>query len=68
MDGGFIAQEFKQVIDNNPGSEDLNIVKTNNPDQWMVSKEQIIPVLVKAIQELNEELDSVKARLASLVG
>ena len=65
---GFIAQEIKTIVDSTPGSEVLRLVDTKNPEHYKVASSNLIPVLVKAIQELSEELDAVKARLAALEG
>jgi len=56
---GFVAQEVKEVLD----EMNLNytgIVDTNNPNQYTISQANIIPMLVKAIQELKLELDNCK--------
>jgi hypothetical protein len=61
---GFIAQEVEQVF---PG-----LVITDKPGEENESKSiktsVLVPMLVKAIQELKTELDSVKAELAALKG
>jgi hypothetical protein len=65
-DRGFIAQEFEQVFPDlidewkDPAPEGEEPYKSVRAD--------LIPVLVKAIQELKSELDSVKAELATLKG
>jgi hypothetical protein len=65
-DRGWIAQEFEQVFPDmvdtwqDPAPEGEEPYKAVNAD--------LIPVLVKAIQELKAELDSVKAELATLKG
>jgi hypothetical protein len=61
---GFIAQEFEQVLPDmveewlDPAPEGEEPYKAVNAN--------LIPILVKAIQELKAELDSVKAELATL--
>jgi hypothetical protein len=63
---GFIAQEFEQVFPDlidewkDPAPEGEEPYKSIRAD--------LIPVLVKAIQELKAELDTVKAELATLKG
>jgi hypothetical protein len=65
-DRGFIAQEFEQVFPDlidewkDPAPEGEAPYKSVRAD--------LIPVLVKAIQELKSELDTVKAELATLKG
>ena len=51
-DVGFIAQELQTVDD-----EFLNLVYDLNPEKLEASYSKLIPVLVKAIQELKAELD-----------
>ena len=51
-DIGFIAQELQTVDD-----EFLNLVYDSNPEKLEASYGKLIPVLVKAIQELKVELD-----------
>ena len=51
-DVGFIAQELQTVDD-----EFLNLVYDSNPEKLEASYSKLIPVLVKAIQELKAELD-----------
>jgi hypothetical protein len=65
-DRGFIAQEFEQVfpdlIDEWAGPA------PEGEEPYKSVRQDLIPVLVKAIQELKAELDSVKAELATLKG
>jgi hypothetical protein len=63
---GFIAQEFEQVF------PDL-IDKWKDPapegeEPYKSVRQDLIPVLVKAIQELKAELDTVKAELSAIKG
>ena len=55
---GFIAQEFDE-IQRSENAEWLNLVLKDNPDRWEATYGNLLPVMVKAIQELsikNEEL------------
>tara|TARA_R100000900_G_scaffold53368_2_gene42644 strand:- start:874 stop:2142 length:1269 start_codon:yes stop_codon:yes gene_type:complete len=54
-DIGFIAQELQAVDD-----EFMQLVFDKNPDKLEASYGRLIPVLVKAIQELKAELDLLK--------
>lgn len=54
-DIGFIAQEL-QTVDN----EWMQLVNTSNPDKLEASYGKLVPVLVKAIQELAAEVDALK--------
>jgi hypothetical protein len=57
---GFIAQELQEA---QSGSEYLNLVMDSNPDKLEAKQGKLIPVLVKAIQELSAENNALKARL-----
>jgi hypothetical protein len=65
-DRGFIAQEFEQIF------PDL-IDKWKDPapegeEPYKAVRQDLIPVLVKAIQELKAELDATKAEVQALKG
>lgn len=68
-DSGFIAQEVLSVEDKYNVAEYLDMVGRENPDKLEVKPAKLIPILVKAIQELNEivatqgeELSKLKSR------
>jgi len=52
-DFGFIAQEVKEL-----DSDTLRLVYDENPDKLEMSYGKLVPILVKAIQELKEQLDN----------
>jgi hypothetical protein len=54
-DFGFIAQEVKE-LDN----DTLRLVYSENEDKLEMSYGKLVPILVKAIQELKAEVDSLK--------
>ena len=58
-DFGFIAQEV-QVYDD----DTLRLIYDENPDKLEMSYGKLVPVLVKAVQELSAEIESLKAQLA----
>jgi hypothetical protein len=60
---GFIAQEIKEVVDE--AVDDLI-----NPDtqSYMLDKSGLVPVLVKAIQELNAKVDAQALEIQALKG
>ena len=65
-DRGFIAQEFEKVF-----PDLIDEWKDHAPEgeePYKSVRQDLIPVLVKAIQELKAELDTVKAELATLKG
>jgi hypothetical protein len=56
---GFIAQEFDEV-QKTEHAEWLNLVLKDNPEKWEATYGNLLPVIVKAIQELsikNEKLE-----------
>ena len=59
---GFIAQEFDEV-QNSEHAEWLNLVLKDNPDKWEATYGNLLPVMVKAIQELKAEKDKEIAKL-----
>ena len=64
-DTGFIAQELKQAqIDTNiniPG-----LVVENNPDRLEAGYAKLLPILVKAVQELSAKVTSLETELSEL--
>jgi hypothetical protein len=61
-DTGFIAQDLKQVqIDT--GITIPGLVYESNPERLEASYGKLLPVLVKAIQDLKKEVDELKAKL-----
>jgi len=56
-DLGFIAQEL-QSVDN----EHLGLVYNENPEKLEASYGRLIPVLVKAIQDLSKEIEILKSK------
>ena len=59
-EAGFIAQEL-DAAQQDAGVEDLmNLVLKTNPDKLEATPGKLIPVLVKAIQELSSEIQTLK--------
>ena len=54
-DLGFIAQELQESDD-----EYLQLVNSNDPEKLQASYSRLIPVMIKAIQELQEEIKYLK--------
>ena len=59
---GFIAQEISEIIPQSVWTKD------NEEQTMMLKPETVIPVLVKAVQELKQELNEVKAKLEEMNG
>ena len=62
---GFIAQEFDEVQTNN-NAEYLNLVYKSNPDKLEIKQAALIPILVKSIQELHEQMKELNNKVNSL--
>jgi hypothetical protein len=62
---GFIAQELDEA-QTSENAEWLNLVLKDNPEKWEATAGNLLPVMVKAIQELKAENDELKAQVESL--
>lgn len=62
---GFIAQDLQAAQEAAGASDILNLVNSNNPDKLTAAYTNLIPVLVKAIQDLKAEVDALKAQLVA---
>jgi trimeric autotransporter adhesin len=59
---GFIAQELQEAMPD--GENDiLDLVYTSNPQRLEAKYGNLIPVMVKAIQDLKQEVDTIKEHL-----
>ncbi len=62
---GFIAQELDEV-QTTENAEWLNLVLKDNPEKWEATPGNLLPIMVKAIQELSEGLHSEKIKNENL--
>jgi hypothetical protein len=62
---GFIAQEVDAAVESH-SAEYLGLVDKNNPEQFTLTQTNLIPVMVKAIQELSAQNKALEARIAQL--
>ena len=58
-EAGFIAQDFQQIQKDND-AEYLNMVLESNPDKLEAAPGKLIPILVRAVQELSAEVNTLK--------
>jgi trimeric autotransporter adhesin len=66
---GFIAQEIKTVIDNHSEVPDNQLIWKEDPDGIQgLAEGELVPALVKAIQELSAKNDALEARIETLEG
>jgi hypothetical protein len=54
---GFVAQEMDKIIKE-------VVIRGSETELWSLDKSKLIPVLVKAVQELKAELDLIKTNIA----
>ena len=62
---GFIAQQLDEVQTAN-NAEYLNLVYKPNPDKIEIAQTNLIPVMVKALQDLSKENNELRARIEAL--
>ena len=62
---GFIAQELQEV-QKETNTEYLKMVIDENPDRLEASYGQLVPILVKALQEATTEINTLKTRVSAL--
>ncbi len=62
---GFIAQELDSA-QTDAGAEWLNLVLKDNPEKWEATPGNLLPVIVKAIQELNDKNEKLSAENTDL--
>jgi hypothetical protein len=65
-DFGFIAQDLKKSQEDAGLAETLKLVYESNPEKLEASYGKLLPILVKAIQELSSEVKSLKEELETL--
>ncbi len=59
-DFGFIAQDLKKSQEDAELADTLKLVYEENPEKLEASYGKLVPILVKAIQELSEEMEILK--------
>ena len=65
-DVGFIAQELAEVEDNFKDSEKLRLTLRNNPEKLEATPGRLLPIAIKAIQELSQQNAELLARIEAL--
>ena len=68
---GLIAQELVEVLPfvvNAPRNEDDGSIDHDSEDRWTLDQSQLCPVLIKAMQQQQEIIASLEARLSALEG
>ena len=61
---GFIAQELQEAMPNNQ-NDILDLVSLADPDRLEAKYGNLLPIMVKAIQELSAEVTSLRAQLSA---
>ena len=62
-DIGFIAQDLIEVEDSLNAHDYLQLTLRSNPDKLEASPGRLVPILVKAVQELAAKVEELEARL-----
>jgi hypothetical protein len=65
-DIGFIAQEVDNVQNISGEADNIKLVNTNNDDQYWMQRDNLIPILVKAIQQQQSQIELLKQRILNL--
>ena len=66
---GFIAQEVKEVIDNHNMKDGFDMWMEDGEDgRQRIGDASLMPIMVKALQELSTKLDAALARISTLEG
>jgi hypothetical protein len=67
-EAGFIAQELDAVQEQFGASDYLSLILKDNPDRLEATPGKLLPVLVRAIQELSIENEDLRSRIEILEG
>jgi hypothetical protein len=65
-DCGFIAQDIQQ-LQHDTNTEIPGLVYDANPDQLQIAPSKLLPVIIKALQEANDEIKELKRLIATLL-
>ncbi len=65
-EAGFIAQDLDKAQIDADAEDYLNLVLKNNPEKLEASYGKLVPVLVKAVQELSAEIATLKKELSNV--
>jgi len=64
---GFIAQEVEEAVQASGNTDVLNrLVYKNDPENLMIAETGLIPILVKAVQELSAQVTALQAQVSAL--
>lgn len=65
QEAGFIAQDLDEAQIDADAEDYLSLVLKNNPEKLEASYGKLVPVLVKAVQELSAEISNLKKEIAN---
>ena len=63
QEAGFVAQDLDKSQQDSDAEDYLSLVLKNNPDKLEASYGKLVPVLVKAVQELSQQVEELKEKL-----
>ena len=62
--GGFIAQELKEVFEPAVVGDENTLEENGDIKPMSVSRERLVPVLLKAVQELSKKVEDLQAQIS----
>ena len=65
-DFGFIAQDLKKSQEDVNLADTLKLVYDENPEKLEASYGKLIPILVKAIQDMSSKMESLEKEMTNL--
>lgn len=65
-DSGFIAQELLAAANKYSANSWLKLAEDSNPNELVADPGRLVPVLVKAVQELDSSIEKLKTDVAAL--
>jgi len=64
---GFIAQDFKELIEKFPVLKDTSLFDDINPEKYTIAYAELMPIVTKAIQELDSHINEQDKRIDVLI-
>jgi len=62
-DCGFLAQDLKETEDKHGVADYLRLVDDKNPEKLLATYGRLLPVMVKAMQEMSEKIELLESKL-----
>lgn len=65
-DCGFLAQDLKEAEDKHGVADHLRLVDDKNPEKLLATYGRLLPVMVKAMQEMSNKIELLESKVESL--